>query len=272
MDTSTNSLIRLEGVDLGYPHRPRVLRGVDFAIREGGFLGIVGANGAGKSTLLKAILGLLRPQRGTITVAGGDLRPGYVPQRQALDPLYPLRVIDVVIMGLYRELGPGRRPGRAAWARAERALEEVGFAERARDLFRDLSGGQQQRTLIARALVPEPRILALDEPTNGLDLVGETGIMDLVAGLHRQGRTVLLVSHLLNVVANYAEELAILHAGTIEAGPIETMLTAERLGRLYGVPVDVETTRGQRVVLPRRPAAAGATGQDHAPAAGGLPE
>lgn len=244
-------LIRFEGVELGYPRRPRVLYGLDFVVRQGNFLGIVGPNGAGKSTLLKAILGLLPPRRGLISGTRG-LRAGYVPQRQMLDPLYPLRARDVVIMGLYREIGPVRRPGRAAWRRAERALEEVGIPELAPELYRDLSGGQQQRVLVARALISDPRILVLDEPTNGLDLVAEKGIMDLVALLHREGKTVLLVSHLLNVVANYVEELAIIHQGALEFGPIDSMLTSERLGRLYGMAVDVETAGGQRVVLPRR--------------------
>lgn len=246
-------LIRFDKVELGYPRRPRVLRDLDLAIEEGTFLGIVGPNGAGKSTLLKAILGLLRPVRGEITCAfGKDLRPGYVPQRQNLDPLYPLRALDVVVMGLCRELGPVRRPGRRARERAERALEQAGMAELASELYRDLSGGEQQRVLVSRALVADPRVLVLDEPTNGLDLIGEKEIMDLLARLHGDGKTVLLVSHLLNVVANYVEELAIIHDGTLELGPIRTMLTAERLARLYGIPVDVMGAKGQQVVLPRR--------------------
>jgi ABC-type Mn2+/Zn2+ transport system ATPase subunit len=246
-------LIRFEAVELGYSGRPRVLHDLTFSIEEGDFLGIVGPNGAGKSTILKAILGLLSPHRGRIAFAEGrDRHLGYVPQRQVLDPLYPLRAIDVVLMGLYRELGPLRRPGRAHWARAERALEHAGVPHLADRLYRDLSGGQQQRTLVARALVAEPEILVLDEPTNDLDLVGEKGIMDLVASLHREGKTVLLVSHLLNVVANYVEKLAIIHDGTLEIGPIDRMLTSENLVRLYGIPVEVATAGGQRVVLPKR--------------------
>jgi ABC-type Mn2+/Zn2+ transport system ATPase subunit len=248
-------LIRFAGVELGYDRRPRVLCDLDFSIEEGDFLGIVGPNGAGKSTLLKAILGLLPPRRGRIEVAGGDrqaLHMAYVPQRQALDPLFPLRAIDVVLMGLYREIGPPRRPGREAWSRAEAAMAHAGVPELAHRLYRDLSGGQQQRTLVARALVSEPRILVLDEPTNDLDLVGEKGIMDLVARLHGEGKTVLFVSHLLNVVANYVEKLAIIHHGTLELGPIESMLTTERLTALYGIPVEVARAHGQCVVLPER--------------------
>jgi zinc transport system ATP-binding protein len=250
------SLIRFEGVELGYDHRPRVLHDLEFAIDEGDFLGIVGPNGSGKSTMLKAILGLLPQRRGRITFAGGerarDRHMGYVPQRQALDPLFPLRAIDVVVMGLYRELGPVRRPGRAEWARAERAMAQAGVADLAPRLYRDLSGGQQQRTLVARALVSEPQILVLDEPTNDLDLVGEKGIMDLVARLHTEGKTILFVSHLLNVVANYVKKLAIIHHGTLEIGPVDAMLTGAKLTALYGIPVEVAHTGGQHVVLPER--------------------
>jgi ABC-type Mn2+/Zn2+ transport system ATPase subunit len=249
-------LIKFDNVELGYPGRPRVLHDLTFEVEEGDFLGIVGPNGAGKSTILRAILGLLSPGGGKISWAGGggprSLHMGYVPQRQALDPLYPLRVVDVVTMGLYAELGAARRAGPEEYARSVQALESAGVAHLADRLYRELSGGQQQRTLVARALVSQPRLLVLDEPTNDLDLVGEKGIMDLVARLHKEGKTVLFVSHLLNVVANYAERLAIIHHGTLEVGPIDDMLTGEKLTRLYGIPVEVATTARQRVVLPER--------------------
>ena len=242
-------LIRFQRASLGYTSSVTVLRDVDLTIARRDFLGIVGPNGSGKSTLLRAVLGLLAPSAGTCVRREG-IRYGYVPQRQALDPIYPLRAIDVVVMGLYRDMGFFRRAGAAAEKRAEAAMEAVGIAHLAGRLYRDLSGGQQQRTLVARALVSEPDLLVLDEPTNDLDLAGERGIMDLVTRLHSAGRTVILVSHMLNVVAAYVERIALIDQATLAAGTLDEMLTAERLSALYGMRVTVAEVGGRKVVLP----------------------
>lgn len=243
-------LVRYEGVSIGYGARV-VLSGIDLAIPEGSFLGIVGPNGSGKTTFLKSVLGLLPPLAGRIERrAGRRLRVGYVPQRQMLDPIYPLRVRDIVLMGLYREIGMLRWPRRVHHEKVGSALEAAGILDLAGENYRDLSGGQQQRTLIARALVGDPELLVLDEPTNDMDLVGEKSIMDLVAELHdRKGRTVLLVSHMLHVVCRYVRELALISGGTFVCGPIDEIFTSERLSGVYGIPVRVGEVGGQRVVL-----------------------
>src|SRR4051812_20038950 len=116
------NLIGFEGVDLGYGRR-RILTSVDFNIMPGDFLGIVGPNGAGKTTLLKAILGLLKPLSGRVTVTAEGLRIGYVPQRESVDTLFPLTVLDIVLMGRYTRLGAFGRPGREDRALAMQALE-----------------------------------------------------------------------------------------------------------------------------------------------------
>jgi len=241
-------LISIEGAAFGYPPRAPVLEGVDLAIPPGDFLGVVGPNGAGKSTLLRALLGLHAPLAGVVRRAPG-IRAGYVPQRQALDPIWPVRVVEVVLMGLAREIGLLRRPGAAHRARALEALAQTGMAAHAERLYRDLSGGQQQRALIARALAPAPDLLVLDEPTNDLDLTGERDVMELVRSLHEGGRAVVLVTHALPLVASYASRLALVRDGRVEAGPLDAMLTPERLSPLYGAPVTVATVAGRRVVV-----------------------
>jgi ABC-type Mn2+/Zn2+ transport system ATPase subunit len=246
---ASEELFRFERAALGYTSGVTVLHDVDLTIRRNDFLGIVGPNGSGKSTLLRSVLALLEPTSGKVTRRAG-IRYGYVPQRQALDPIYPLRCADVVRMGIYREIGYLRRPGREVMERAVRALDAVGIAHLAERLYRDLSGGQQQRTLVARALVSEPDLLVLDEPTNDLDLAGERGIMELVTRLHDQGRTVLLVSHMLNVVAAYVHRIALIDRGTLSSGTIDEMLTADRLSALYGMRVSVVEAGGRKVVLP----------------------
>jgi manganese/zinc/iron transport system ATP- binding protein len=243
-------LIAFQGVDLGYG-RHRVLTGIDFDVLAGDFLGIVGPNGAGKTTLLKAILGLLQPLSGQVTVTADGLRIGYVPQRDSVDTLFPLTVLDIVLMGRYTRLGPFARPGAEDQSRAMEALKHVDIEDLASRPYPSLSGGQKQRTLIARALVGEPNLLILDEPTNGMDLVSERAIMELVQLLHDQDQmTVLMVSHLLNTVVNYAKRIAIVGEGTLREGTVADMVTGPSLTSLYGIDVEVAQVGGRLVVLP----------------------
>jgi ABC-type Mn2+/Zn2+ transport system ATPase subunit len=244
------NLITFQQVNLGYG-RKTVLTGIDFDVRSGDFLGIVGPNGAGKTTLLKAILGLLKPLSGKVHVTSAGLRIGYVPQRETVDTLFPLTVMDIVLMGRYARLGPVNRPGRVDREAAIRAMEHVGITDLANRSYPSLSGGQKQRALIARALVGEPNLLILDEPTNGMDLVSETAIMELVRRLHDEDRiTVLMVSHLLNTVVNYAKRIAIVGEGTLREGDVEEMVTSRALTGLYGMEVHVLEVEGRKVILP----------------------
>lgn len=247
----TRALVSFRKATLGYGRQP-VLRDLDLDILEHDFLGLVGPNGAGKTTILRAFLGALRPMAGTLTVAPG-LRYGYVPQRDPVESLFPLRVIDVVMMGRYNRIGLGRRPGEEDRNRSIEALDRVGIAELAKAPFNALSGGQRQRTLIARALVGEPDVLVLDEPTNGMDLVATTQILGLVRDLHeRTGLTVVMVSHALNEVANYVERIALVHQGGYVVGDVADVMTEEQLSAMYGIDVEVSSFEGHRIVLATR--------------------
>lgn len=264
-----NDLIRFDDVTLGYRRRV-VLRGLRFAIGAGEFFGIVGANGSGKTTILRALLGILRPLRGSVlgwvepgthealpdggwcdlSATPGALRFGYVPQRGFLDEIYPLTARDVVMMGRYAALGLLARPTPRDYQQVEQALAQTGIAELADCPFADLSGGQKQRLLIARALASESRVLVLDEPTDGMDLEGQRGIIELIARLRAEtGVTVIYVTHRLNELGNVAQRLLLLHEGTVRLGPVEHILTPAVLSAVYGVPVRVEQFDGKRVVL-----------------------
>ncbi|MDB4947900.1 MAG: hypothetical protein JWM27_549 [Gemmatimonadetes bacterium] len=248
-----SDLVTFRGVRLGYGRRT-ILSGLDFSIPEGDFLGLVGPNGAGKTTVLRGILGSLRPLEGTIAVDPG-LRFGYVPQRDQVDYSFPLKVLDVVMMGRYDRIGLGRRPGADDRRRAVAALEHVGIADLADRQLGDLSGGQKQRTLIARALVGEPNLLILDEPTNGMDLVSTTQILGLVRELHEtDGMTVIMVSHALNEVANYVERIALVVGGGFRIGTVDEIMSESVLSAMYGIPVDVDSFNGHRIVVARRTA------------------
>ncbi len=252
--TQPRPLITFRDVALGYTSEP-LLRGISFVLFESDVLGIVGPNGAGKTTLLRAMLGILKPLHGSIdrrTVDGRTISVGYAPQRDTIDQIMPFTVSDVVMMGRYGKLGMFRWPGKEDQARVHDALESVGMLDQAGNSFRELSGGQKQRVLIARALVTEPDILVLDEPTNGMDLSSRTSILSLIRSL-RQTRhlTVVMVSHLLTDVASFANRLAIVESGIFQVGPKEEILTARNLSEVYHMPVEVHTVSGSTIIIPR---------------------
>ena len=249
------ALIAFEGATLGYGKHV-VLRDLSFEIGEGDYLGLVGPNGAGKTTVLRALLGIHAPLSGSVRRAP-NLRFGYVPQRDQLNPSYPLSVADVVRMG---------RPPRGPFAKAarrgdreaaDRALAQVGLTALAGRRLGNLSGGEKQRMLLARALVSEPNVLVLDEPTNGMDLGSTTQILTLVRELREQQRlTVIFVSHALNEVANAVDRIALVVRGQFRLGSTREILTSEILGGMYGIQVDVEHIGGRHVVLPHAGGAA----------------
>jgi ABC-type Mn2+/Zn2+ transport system ATPase subunit len=248
-DHEDNDLICFEDADLGYG-TTAVLREVSTAVIRGQFIGLIGPNGAGKSTLLKTMLRLQPPVRGHVHFHR-RLLIGYVPQRHALDPIYPIRVRDVAVMGLYPEIGWLRRPGAAHYERTMRALDACGVAHLEGRLFRELSGGQQQRTLLARALVAEPELIILDEPTNDLDIAGERGIMDLVEQLNRKsGRTVVLVSHNLNAIVNHATHIWTIKKGRLTSGTVAELCTKGTIGELFDCPVSVIDCEGGTSIMP----------------------
>jgi len=243
--------VRLKNLVIGYHGRPVLKKEISLAISKGEFWGIVGPNGAGKTTLIKTILGIVLPVGGTVGKSDG-ITFGYVPQRGSLDDIFPLTALDVVLMGRYAKIGPLRWIGKSDGDLALHYLERVGIAHLAKKPFRSLSGGQKQRTLIARGLAAEPDILILDEPTDGMDLAGESGIMNLISGLHREsGITILMITHILNLVANFAERLMLIHG---DQDLFETGLTAElmdnhRLKDIYKLDVDVHTLHGQKFIF-----------------------
>ncbi len=180
-------------------------------------------------------------------------RVGYVPQRDLVDPVWPFTAGEVVRMGRTPGLGPLRRPGPADHAAVAAALARVGVGELADRFYGELSGGQRQRVLIARALAAEPELLAVDEPTNGMDPAAELATMDVLRDLHAGGGlAVVMVSHRLDAVANYARTLCFVDQGQalFRVGPLAEMLRPEALSALYGRAVLVREEGGRRFVHP----------------------
>jgi len=245
-------LITFTNATLGYGNHI-ILRGITFAVDAGEYFGLVGPNGAGKTTIVRAILGSLRPLSGTVKVARPDglpVRFGYVPQRDTVDYVLPYTAREVVMMGRYRDLGLLRRPGAKDREAVARSIAHVQMEAMADRPFRNLSGGQKQRALIARALACDPDVLVLDEPTNGMDLASRIAILDLVRELHREGSlTVLLVSHLLDDVANHVHRLAVVEREVFSVGPVDEVLTGENLSAIYNMPVEVQRSHGRTIII-----------------------
>ncbi|EAQ06056.1 metal ABC transporter ATP-binding protein [Yoonia sp. TsM2_T14_4] len=230
--------LHVEDLTVTYGANP-VLWDIDLDIPPGVMCAIVGPNGAGKSTLIKTALGLVRPVAGHVRFLGrpiGQMRGqiGYVPQRHSVDWDFPTTARDVVEMGLYRDLGWLRRPGKAEHARALAALAEVGMQDYADRQISQLSGGQQQRVFIARALVQDAPILILDEPMAGVDASTEAIIIALLKKLRDAGRTVIVVHHDLTTVQSYFDWLVMLNVRIIAQGPVAQTYSADNLRAAYG--------------------------------------
>lgn len=209
------NIIEMRGVSFSYGEVP-VLVDIDFDIHQGDYIGLIGPNGSGKTTFLKIMLGLVPLEKGSVKLFGADIRDfrrwekvGYVPQKAThFDPKFPASVQEVVAMGRYRKLF-ARGEKAAERAAVRKALEEVDMWEFRDRLIGDLSGGQQQRVFIARALVNEPEVIFLDEPTTGVDEKTQDGFYDLLRMLNRElGITLVLVSHDIRRVAEEVMHIA----------------------------------------------------------------
>jgi zinc transport system ATP-binding protein len=216
------TVLSVDAVSFAYRDQ-QVLDCVSFDIASGEFVAMAGANGSGKSTLIRVMLGLLPAAQGQVTLFGQAPRQlrdrwriGYVPQRPVAAELLPATVRDVVAAGRLARRGWFRRLAAADRAAVDDALADVGLTEMGRRPLGQLSGGQQQRAYIAKALVSEPELLVLDEPTAGVDADSQRAFRNTLVELARvRGAAVLLVSHELGAVADDLDRLLLLRRGKI---------------------------------------------------------
>lgn len=230
-------LIRFKNASLGYGRTP-VLTKVGLEIRAGEFWGILGYNGSGKTTILRTILGLVPSLSGEVHARGtlfGRPRFGYVPQKERLDPQYPLTARDVTAMGTHRKLDLLQRlRGAGHDGLVKRCLADCGASALAERRFSELSGGQKQRVLIARALAAEPEILALDEPLAGVDVATRKALLELLRDLkERHKLTILMISHRVSAEKGLFTHLAWLEEGRVAAGPSAELLASGRLSEVF---------------------------------------
>ena len=246
----TAPLMALQALEIGY--RVALFPAFDLSVHPGDFVGVVGPNGAGKSTLLKTMCGVLRPIAGRVAHPAGRPRIAYVPQPGDLDRIFPLTATEVVALGLVPGLRLWERLGGSHTQRARQALAELGVEDTARRPFRDLSGGQRQRVLLARALVSNPELLVVDEPTAAMDIVAAARLHAVLHRLHVGGVAVVTVSHDLPATAALADHLIIMDRDRrrLIAGPTREVMRADVLGRIFGVPVSVVEHGGHWDVTP----------------------
>ena len=239
--------INIKNVSLSVKNK-EILKNINISLEEGHFLGIVGPNGGGKTTLVKIILGLISPTSGSVSVLGalpealraGNGFFGYLPQHLNIDPNFPATALDIVLMGRYNKTGFLRWPGGKDRDKAMQCMSLLGV-ENIRDMqFSQLSGGQQQRVSIARALAGDPKILVLDEPSTGIDVVGQEDFYHLLKGLQKKmNLTILMVSHDIGTVTTYVDEISCLNINLYYHGNPLGALTDKVMTSLYGKHFDL---------------------------------
>jgi manganese/iron transport system ATP-binding protein len=217
----------------------RGLDNVSFSVQAGQLVGVIGPNGAGKSTMLKAMLGLVPKTHGVVKYCTCPLhrqleKVAYVPQRSQIDWDYPITVWNVVMMGRTRHLGWFRRPGRAAQAIAQAALERVKLTDLRDRQIGELSGGQQQRVFLARSLAQQADIFLLDEPFTGVDATTEAILFEIFSELRSAGKILLISSHEWGQALSQLDRLLLLNQCLIADGSPQQVMTAENLQLAYG--------------------------------------
>ncbi|MFF8324663.1 metal ABC transporter ATP-binding protein [Rhodococcus qingshengii] len=238
-----NEAIRVENVSVHYGE-VHALDHVDLTLNSGSVCGLIGMNGSGKSTLFKVIMGMIKPDNGSVRISGLDAatarksgRVGYVPQSEDVDWTFPISVRDVVMMGRYGHLGFLRRPRRADREAVAEALERVELTEFADRQIGQLSGGQKKRAFVARGIAQDASILLLDEPFAGVDKRSEATISTLLRELASDGRSILVSTHDLHAVPKLCDEAVLLMRKVLVHSDPDTVLQPENLALAFGLDV-----------------------------------
>jgi zinc transport system ATP-binding protein len=233
--------IEMAGVSFSFGEET-VLQGVSLTVNTGDFVGIIGPNGGGKTTLLRLALGVLKPSKGTVRLLGdapekSRIRAGYIPQETSSNKWFPISVIDVTLMGLLSRRSMFRPYTGDDRDKAAAILKELNLSHLENRSIGELSGGQRQKVLLARALVSEPQILFLDEPTASIDTMGQDEIYEYMRKINASGTTVVLVTHNVGAVSSYIRSVACVNRRLFYHP--DGMLDDETIAATFGCPVDI---------------------------------
>ncbi|MBS5451352.1 MAG: ABC transporter ATP-binding protein [Coriobacteriia bacterium] len=246
-------ILAAEHVDCGYKGQA-ILHDVDLTFKSGEVVCLLGPNGVGKTTMFKTMLGFLAPVKGRITIDGKPRSEftrkqfaqlvAYVPQLH--EPPFPFSVLDVVLAGCASRLGPLATPSKEDYAKAEATLDELGVSYLRDMTFTEISGGEQQMTLVARALVQDPKMLVMDEPTAALDFGNQVRVLSCVRRLAaEQGRGVIMTSHNPDhAFLCCSRAVLIKRDRTLIDGPVDDVVTEENLRAAYGIRVRITQATG----------------------------
>lgn len=242
MASNTDAIsLAVEHVSVTYPNGHQAIRDISFTLQGRTVCALVGVNGSGKSTLFNTIMGIIRPQAGSVRVNGLPVVQAmrhngiaYVPQSENIDWHFPILVKDVVMLGRYGHMGMLRRPRAADRDAVAAALERLGIADLAERQIGALSGGQKKRVFLARALAQQSRIILLDEPFTGVDAKTEFAVMELLKTLRDEGYLMLVSTHNLGAVPQYCNEVVLINRELIAHGDIAEIYTVDNLERAFG--------------------------------------
>lgn len=235
-------VLSVTGLSSGY-HGADVLQDVTFAVKQGDYMGVVGPNGSGKSTLVKTVLGLLKPQSGSVMLFGTPFslfrdwnRIGYLPQGlQFFNPNFPATVAEVVRLGRLAGKGFPKRFDKKDAQAVEKTLQSMDIAGIRDRMIGELSGGLRQRVLLARALVNEPELVVLDEPTTALDPETRENFYELLCQMNRESNTtVVLVTHDTGTIGRYATRMLYLDKRVIFDGGFDDFCTSVEMTGFFG--------------------------------------
>jgi manganese/iron transport system ATP-binding protein len=233
--------LEVAGVTVSYANGHVALRDASFALHGGSICALVGVNGSGKSTLFKAIMGIVQPATGRVSIAGKPVRAAlkdnlvaYVPQSEEVDWSFPVSVWDVVLMGRYGRMNFLRIPRAEDRRIAEESLARVGMSEFRGRQIGELSGGQRKRVFLARALAQRGRVILLDEPFTGVDVNTEMAIIALLRELRSEGHIMLVSTHNLGSVPEYCDHVVLINRTVLASGPTGDVFTEQNLLQTFG--------------------------------------
>lgn len=252
------AVMELEGVTVRKT-KNLLLDGISLSVSRNEFVGLIGPNGAGKTTLLNVIAGF-EPFLGTLRLFGqlvtenrsraSRLRVGYVPQSFPIDPAFPILALEAVLAGLVGRLGLFRSPGRKEKEKAMSLMEMMRVDRLANRPLGQLSGGERQKVSLARAILQQPDILLMDEPTAGLDIAVQKEVLNLIDDIHRrESLTILFVTHDFTMIPSTMRRAVLLDRGAkVFDGDVEIALSGESLSRLFRYPLKTFYHEGRRFV------------------------
>ncbi|MGC9137910.1 MAG: ABC transporter ATP-binding protein [Thermoplasmata archaeon] len=236
-------LISVRDIEFSYGSK-KIIDGISFDLMPGEILGFLGPNGSGKTTLIKLVGGILKKERGTIRIKGRDIEKysrrelarivSIVPSD--LEPGFDFTVQDLVAMGRYPYIGFFDSFTQRDYEIIRRSMEATGVSHLSMNSVREISGGEKQRMLIARALAQDTEILLMDEPTSNLDIKYQVEILELIEGIRRTGRAIMITMHDVNMAIRYCTRLALISKGKIYSiGPPDNVINENSINMVYGI-------------------------------------